>query len=148
MKNGNSLSQGMIDFFPLVMIVEDDEDTRLMMKYLLKLWSYRIIEATNDEEAVQAADIYHPDMILISDIHNKNNGLTTIRRMRELSKVDEAVIIFITGYSGQSVHAAALAAGADDYMIKPIDFGQLETNLKNYLKKDYRLDKTSVRGNI
>ena len=148
MKKGNSLSQEIIDFFPLVMIVEDNEDTRLMMKYLLKLWDYRVIEATNDEEAIQSADTYHPDMILISGRLDRNNGLTTIRRMRELSKFGEAVIIFITGFSEQSVHASALAAGADDCMVKPIDFGQLETNLKNYLRKDYRQNKASVRGGV
>jgi len=146
MTNGNLSSKEMIHTFPLVMIAEADEDTRLMMKYLLKLWNYRVIETANDEKAIQSADLYHPDLILISD--RFSNSPVTIRRMRELSKLDGAVIIFITGSSESSVCASALAAGANDYMVKPIDFGQLEVNLKNYLKKNYRQNKASVRGEI
>jgi response regulator of citrate/malate metabolism len=56
------------------------------------------------------------------------------------------VIIFITGYSEPSVHASALAASANDFMIKPINFGQLEMTLKKYLRKKYKPHKTFLKG--
>ncbi len=144
--NDNSLFARTINFFPRILIVENDEDTRLMMKYLLKLWNYRIIEASDDEDAIQMAEIHRPDLILISDRLQKIDALTTTRRIRQLSEPGDPVIIFITGYSEPSVHASALAAGANDFMIKPIDFGQLEIRLKKYLRKKYKPHETSVKG--
>ncbi len=122
--------------FPLILVAEEDDDTRLMMKYLLDLWNYRIVEAANDDEAFQTAKSHRPDLILISDKFRRIDGLSIIRRIRELKELDKAIIIFINGYAEPSIHASALAVGANDCIIKPIDFGQLETKLERFLKKD------------
>lgn len=134
--NKQPLAAQAVNKFPLVLIADEDDDTRLMMKYLLNLWNYRVVEASNDDEAFETAKNERPDLLLISDKFSRIDGLTTIRRIRELRELDGAVIIFINGYAEPSIHASALAVGADDFMTKPIDFGRLETKLDQYLKKN------------
>lgn len=120
---------------PSILIIEDDEDTRLMMRYLLQIWKYEVVEATgSQEEILQAAANHRPNMILISSRSRKNDNFATIKRLREKFS-EKTGIIFISGFSEPSVQDSALAAGADGYLLKPIDFGRLETMLDNYLKK-------------
>lgn len=121
-------------FSPLVLIVEDDEDTRLMLKYLLEIWNYRVIEAVTGEEAVEKAKIKHPDVILMDYKLPKIDGLTATRRIREQNELDGTVIIFVSAESAPSVRASALAVGGSDFLLKPIDFGALEISLETHLK--------------
>lgn len=140
MSKNNSFSPQIENKLPLILIVDDDEDTRLMMNYLLKLWNYRVVEASDDDDAVREAKLYRPDLILVSDKISRIDALATTMRIRELSELDNTVIIFINGYSEPAVHASAIAAGANDFMFKPIDFELLELKLKHYLKKDILLN--------
>jgi len=120
-------------FHPLVLIVEDDADTRLMLKYLLEIWSYRVIEAETGEAAVEKAASQRPDAILMDYKLPDIDGLTTTERIRELSIHADTAIIFISAYPEEKVRASVLAAGADDYLVKPIDFGELEVSLEKHL---------------
>jgi CheY-like chemotaxis protein len=117
------------NFLPLILIVEDDEDTRQMLKYLLEIWNYRIIEAVTGEEALEKAENFQPDVILMDYRLPTIDGLTTTRRLREISKLEKTIIIFVSANTDNKTRAAALAAGANDYLIKPIDFGKLEQSL-------------------
>ncbi len=119
---------------PLVLIVEDDADTRLMLKYLLEIWNYRVIEANSGEEAIEMAVSQKPDVILMDYKLPKIDGLTTTERMRELLIHEDTKIIFISAHSEEKVRASVLAAGADDYLVKPVNFGELEIALEKHLK--------------
>ena len=121
-------------FAPLVLIVEDDEDTRMMLKYLLEIWNYKVIEASTGEDAVQTAKTRQPDVILMDYKLPKIDGLTTTRRIREQKNLEAAIIIFVSAHTEPSVRESALAAGGDDFLIKPIDFGALEISLEKHLK--------------
>lgn len=124
--------------YPLVLVADEDGDTRLMMNYLLNLWNYRVIEAAGEDETIDKAQAQRPDLILISDKFSRIDGLSTIRRIRNLRELDSAIVIFINGYAEPSIHASAIAAGADDSMTKPIDFGRLEKKLEQFLNKSDR----------
>ena len=113
------------------MIVEDDTDTRLMLKYILEIWNYRVIEAVSGEEALEKAEQFQPDIILMDFMLPNINGLTATKRIRELSNQKQAVIIFLSAYTEDKSRAAALAAGADDFLNKPVDFGKLELSLEH-----------------
>ena len=123
--------------FPsLILVVEDDDDTRLMLKYLLEVWNYQVLEAETDDEVFQAAIHYRPDLILMSinDIERKTERLAISRRMRDIESLAQAVIVFVSAYSDEKTRDAAFAAGGDDYLVKPIDFGLLEKRLENHLR--------------
>lgn len=118
----------------LILVVEEDADTRLMLKYLLEIWNYQVIEAKTDEEAFQMAIHYRPDLILMSINAGETDRLATSRRMREVSTLEQAVVIFVSVYSDEKTRASALASGGNDYLVKPIDFGVLEKTLENHLR--------------
>lgn len=120
---------------PSILIIEDDEDTRQMMKYLLRIWKYQVVEAIGSEEDIlETVGNFCPNLILISSRNQRDDNFTTIKRLREKFS-EKTGIIFISGFSEQSIYDSAIAAGADDYLLKPIDFGRLETMLESYLKK-------------
>lgn len=120
--------------FPLILIVEDDEDTRLMLKYLLEIWNYQVIEAMSGEEALQMALDKKPDVILMDYKLPMIDGLTTTKLIRERGELEDTVIIFVSAYSEPSVRSSALVAGGDDFLVKPINFGDLEKSLQTHLK--------------
>ncbi len=128
----------------LILVVEEDADTRLMLKYLLEIWNYQVLEAENDDEAFQTAIHYRPDLILMSINEGKTERLAASRRMREIPSLEQAVIVFVSAYSDEKTRAAALAAGGDDYLVKPIDFGLLEKRLENHLRKSTKSKEAPV----
>ena len=66
-------------YSPSILIVEDDEDTRQMMRYLLQIWKYQVVEATgSEEEIMQTAAGYSPDLILMSSQNRRDGNFTTI----------------------------------------------------------------------
>ncbi len=131
-------------FPPLVLVVEDDADTRLMLKYLLEIWNYQVIVAKDDDEAFQMAIHYQPDLILMSINSEETVRLTNSRLMRETPTLEQTVIIFISAYSDKKVRASALASGGDDYLVKPIDFGVLEKPLENHLRINAKSKETTA----
>ena len=110
---------------PLVLIVEADENTRLMMKYLLKMWKYQVIETADIQDALEITNRQRPNFILFSGSAQSGGSLTVIKRMREMLS-EKTEIIFISAFSEPAIRTSALAAGANDFLVKPIDFGRLE----------------------
>ena len=112
---------------PKVLIVEDHDDTREMLRILLEMKSCRVVEACNGEEAVEIAGREQPDLILMDGSLPLLDGLEATRRIRKNVLLREVLILALNGWGTPSFHAAALAAGCDDCMTKPIDFERLET---------------------
>lgn len=147
MSKSGFISEGGRNGLPLILIVEDDNDTRVMMKYLLNLWSYQVIEAVDGEEGLEMAEEFQPDFILMDYSLPKNDGLITTKQIRELPQLAKTPIIFISAFTELSIRTSALAAGADDFLTKPLDFGELEKALKKHSKNNYsQQEKTLVGG--
>ena len=127
---------------PLVLIVEADEDTRLMMKYLLQMWGYSVIEAAHAEAALEMIKEEEPDAILFCGKVQTEADFAVVKEMRELSSAAEPVIIFISAFPEPPVRAAALNAGADSFLVKPIDFGHLEQMLEQNLRQKFLKNQT------
>ncbi|MCM3906386.1 MAG: response regulator [Pyrinomonadaceae bacterium] len=109
-----------------VLLVEDTEDNRLMMRRLLELSGYRVSEAVNGVEAVKAAERETPNVILMDLSLPIVDGLTATRRIRQLPDLGEVPIIAVSAHDTADFHAEALAAGCDAYITKPIDYTELE----------------------
>jgi two-component system cell cycle response regulator DivK len=116
-----------------VLIVEDFEDNRFMMRRLLEMSGYEVLEAVNGEEAVQMAAIAHPSLILMDLSLPLLDGLAATRRIRQYPDLRDVPIVAVSAHDTADFHADALAAGCNDYVTKPIDFDQLEVLLKKLL---------------
>lgn len=115
---------------PKILVVEDSEDNRAMMKRLLEMSGYDVWEAVNGEQAVQKAQNVNPDLILMDLSLPRIDGLAASRLIRALPGLTKVPIIVVSAHDTSDFHAEALASGCNEYVTKPIDFGQLEMLLK------------------
>lgn len=118
-----------------VLLVEDTEDNRFMMRRLLEMSGYHVIEATNGEEAVRLADSERPDLILMDLSLPVIDGLAATRAIRKLEGFKETPIVAVSAHDTSDFQGEALAAGCNSYITKPIDFSQLEILIARLLGK-------------
>lgn len=119
----------MIDYAPApltVLVAEDHEDTRFMLRMLLERKGCRVVEAEDGREAVEVARREHPDLVLIDIRLPVIDGLTATRRIREAAGLQGVHIVAISGHDPARYLTAASAAGCDEYMQKPMDFARLD----------------------
>ena len=121
-----------------VLVVEDFEDNRFMMRRLLEMSGYRVVEAINGQQAVEAARSVRPDIILMDLSLPLLDGLAATRRIREQDGLATVPIIAVSAHDTADFHAEALAAGCNEYVTKPIDFDQLVQLLNKLVLKERR----------
>jgi two-component system cell cycle response regulator DivK len=109
-----------------ILLVEDTEDNRQMMRKLLELSGYRVVEATNGEEAVKSASEVRPQIILMDLSLPLIDGLAATRRIRLLPGLRNVPIVAVSAHDTADFHSEALAAGCNAYITKPIDYLELE----------------------
>ena len=108
-----------------VLVVEDFEDNRFMMRRLLEMSGYRVVEAVNGSQAVEVAASERPDLILMDLSLPKLDGLAATRKIRQQDGLSKVPIVAVSAHDTADFHAEALAAGCNEYVTKPIDFDQL-----------------------
>jgi CheY-like chemotaxis protein len=118
-----------------VLVVEDFADNRFMMRRLLEMSGYHVVEAVDGKEAVEVAESARPDLILMDLSLPRLDGLDATRRIRELDGLSLIPIVAVSAHDTNDFHADALAAGCNEYVTKPIDFDELESLLKKLLTK-------------
>jgi two-component system, cell cycle response regulator DivK len=118
-----------------VLLVEDTEDNRVMMRRLLEMSGYRVMEAVNGVEAVTQAEREVPQIILMDLSLPLIDGLAATRRIRQLSSLKGVPIIAVSAHDTLDFHAEALVAGCDAYITKPIDYGELEGLIESLLEQ-------------
>ena len=121
---------------PTVLVVEDFEDNRFMMRRLLETSGYHVIEAVNGQEAVEAATRERPDLILMDLSLPMLDGLSATRRIREQDGLGRVPIVAVSAHDTTDFHADALAAGCNEYVTKPIDFDHLERLLRRLVPQE------------
>ena len=119
-----------------VLVVEDFEDNRFMMRRLLEMSGYRVIEAVNGQEAVDKACAERPDLILMDLSLPHLDGLAATRRIRQYDGLGDVPIVAVSAHDTADFHADALAAGCNEYVTKPIDFDQLERLLSRLVPQE------------
>ncbi len=111
---------------PTILLVEDTEDNRQMMKKLLEMSGYVVLEATNGDEAVRVTSSESPELILMDLSLPIIDGLAATRLIRNLPNGSNLPIIAVSAHDTADFHADALAAGCDAYITKPINYPELE----------------------
>ena len=109
-----------------VLLVEDTEDNRFMMRRLLEMSGYRVVEATNGDEAVKLAEAEQPGLILMDLSLPVIDGLAATRLIRKLPQLAKTPIIAVSAHDSSDFLSEALQAGCNSYITKPIDFNELE----------------------
>jgi CheY-like chemotaxis protein len=115
-----------------VMIVEDYEDARGFMKFLIESYGYQVIEATDGIQAIDKFKNFRPDLILMDMSLPVVDGLTATKTIRGFDEGAQTPIIAITAF-GKNYFNKAIEAGCNDLIDKPVDFEVLEPVLNQYL---------------
>jgi CheY-like chemotaxis protein len=100
-------------------------DMRHMMGFVLKLRGYRVLEAEDGQAAIELAKQKCPDLILMDLQMPVHDGLSATRLLRRLDELCDAPVITVSSNSREG-HLAALDAGCNEYLTKPIDFKRLD----------------------
>ena len=116
-----------------ILVVEDYEDASLAMRLALEDQGYRILEASDGEQAVAVAARERPDIILMDLQLPALDGLEATRRIRRQPELRDTVIVAVTAHNDQDHRSRALEAGWNAFVTKPIDFDWLTDLLKNLL---------------
>jgi len=111
---------------PVVLIVEDHDDTREMLQLVLGIFGCRVLAAANGDEALALAEGILPDLILMDMKLPRLDGLGLTRLIRSHPKLSHVPIVAVTGMVTPQFHSQVLNAGCNYCLNKPIDFDRLE----------------------
>jgi two-component system, OmpR family, alkaline phosphatase synthesis response regulator PhoP len=118
-----------------ILIVDDEEDILDLLEYNLEKEDFKVMRATNGEEAIAVAKREQPDMILLDIMMPRMDGVETCRRLRQMPDGEKPFIVFLTARAEEYSEIAGLEAGADDYLTKPIKPRLLLTRLQAILRR-------------
>ena len=126
---------------PLILVADDEADIRALLRILLEKDGYRVLEAADGLEALQALRD-HPEvsLILLDIMMPHLDGFETVRALR---KSTDAPILFLTARSSDTDKTAAYGNGGDDYIVKPFHATDLRLKIRAMLA---RYEKYRVRG--
>jgi two-component system, cell cycle response regulator DivK len=116
-----------------ILVVEDHEDNRQILRDLLANAGYDMIEAVNGEQALAAAAKHRPDMILMDIQLPILDGYEATRRLKADPALKAIPIIIITSYALSGDEEKAYAVGCDAYVAKPYDPIALLETIRQYL---------------
>jgi len=116
-----------------ILLVEDYDDSRKMLKFYLENGGYRVVEATNGFDAIEYVNQELPDLILMDMSLPEIDGLSATRRIKEIANADEIPVICVTAH-GDYYNEKAIKAGCKEVVAKPIDLENLSKVIESYLK--------------
>lgn len=128
-----------------IMVVEDNEDVRIMLKVALEFKGYRVMEAANGWDAVGLVSRNRPDLVLMDLRLPILDGIEAACLLKEHEEFSDLPIIAITGHDSEESRADAADVGFDEYIMKPIDLGRLESAVARLLNEMRDETQTMVR---
>jgi DNA-binding response OmpR family regulator len=126
-----------------ILIAEDNADSREVMETLLRLKGFQVIVAENGVEAVELALSTSPDLILLDFELPGLNGLAVVRSLRAAPYFLKTPVVILSGHDPARYRETALNAGCDDYLMKPVDFDNLDQRLHEMIARTVPLRKAS-----
>ena len=119
---------------PTILVVEDDLHIRDVLSGLLAALGYRLLIAASAEQALDALNVVSPDLVL-TDVHlGAMSGIELCARLKADPRYELMPVVILTAVGDLEARVAGLAAGADDFFTKPVEFVELRTRLAALLR--------------
>jgi two-component system OmpR family response regulator len=115
-----------------LLVVEDEEDLRRSLEQALREEGYAVDSASEGADALYLADTWNYDAILLDIMLPGLDGLEILRRLREKKKVP---VLLLTALDGFGDRVRGLDLGADDYLVKPFDLGELMARVRALIRR-------------
>ena len=116
-----------------ILVVEDVDLNRELIVQLLED-TYQVIEAVNGQEGLELAELERPDLIVMDLSLPVMDGWEATRRLKAHDELRSIPIIAITAHAMVGDEEKALAAGCDDYLVKPLDEKELYAKVTKFLE--------------
>jgi two-component system cell cycle response regulator DivK len=116
-----------------ILVVEDHEDNRRIMRDLLTSSGYEVIEAVTGIEGVSAAETYRPDLIVMDIQLPGIDGYEATRQIKANPNLQKVPIIVVTSYALSGDDVKAFEAGCDAYVAKPFSPRDLLAKIREYV---------------
>jgi len=128
------LSLDAISERPTILVVEDEPHIREVLSGLLGALGYRLLMAASAEQALDALNVVSPDLVL-TDVHlGAMSGIELCARLKADPRYELMPVVILTAVGDLEARVAGLAAGADDFFTKPVEFVELRTRLAALLR--------------
>lgn len=127
--NGNSMP----DSGHTILVVDDFDDTRLLLRTWLERKGYRVIEAHDGRQAISAAQNIIPDLIIMDVEMPELDGLSATREIRKLKALGNVPIVAVSAYGADQFRLEALAAGCNEYVSTPFEPNELEILIRSFM---------------
>jgi two-component system phosphate regulon response regulator PhoB len=118
-----------------VLLVDDDPDIRVALAEALKIAGYDIGSAATGEGALALCRERCPDLVLLDQMLPDLDGLEVCRRLRDNPTTSRVPIVFLTARASEQERVRGLAAGADDFVIKPFSTAELLLRIRAVLRR-------------
>jgi two-component system cell cycle response regulator DivK len=116
-----------------ILVVDDFDDTRLLLRTWLERKGFRVIEAENGNEAVLQAVSHAPDLIIMDVEMPELDGLSATRQIRSSLALKNVPVVAVSAYGAQQFRREALAAGCNEYVSTPFEPEDLEKVIRSFL---------------
>ncbi len=133
----------------LVLMVDDELDNRVMMRYFLESWGYEVELAANGEEALRKVAARKPALVLLDLEMPVMDGFETCHRLKDDVKTENIPVIMFTGLESTSDKVKGIRRGADDYVVKTVDPEEIQARIEMILRRSRRYEASPVaeKGN-
>lgn len=119
----------------MILVVEDNETNMKLVRGLLSIGRYKILEAGDAESGIALAQEHEPDLILMDIQLPGMDGLDATRIIKANPKTENIPVVALTSYAMQRDKDMAMEAGCAGYISKPIDTRAFMSSIKQYLRK-------------
>jgi len=120
---------------PTVLIAEDESALVTLLRYNLEREGYRVVEATDGEEALLLAAEEKPDLVLLDWMLPQLSGIEVCRRLRARPESRNVPILMLTARGEEADRVRGLNTGADDYITKPFSMTELLARLRAVMRR-------------
>lgn len=121
-----------------ILIVDDEEDILEFVSYNLSKDGYDIRTANNGNDAIEIAESFAPDLIILDIMMPGMDGIEVCTHIREQKSLNNTLIVFLTARSESFTQVSALESGGDDYITKPIKPNVLKSRVKAIIRRHFR----------
>jgi two-component system alkaline phosphatase synthesis response regulator PhoP len=118
-----------------ILIAEDERDIRDLIAFTLRFAGYEVFAASNGEEAVELAPRVNPDLILMDVRMPRMTGYEACKSLKADPDLKDIPVVFLSAKGQENEIQQGLAAGAEDYLLKPFAPDQLTARVKTILAK-------------
>jgi len=124
-----------------ILIIDDEPAVRRLLRLTLEANDYKVIEAGNGKEGLLTVSMDHPDIILLDLGLPDADGLSILKQLREWSQIP---VIVLTVQEAEDIKIKMLDAGADDYVTKPFNTGELLARIRVSIRHSMKLDESPL----